>query len=147
MSENPYIEFGIEIPKKYHNAIKNYSRTSGGSTAEKYEVSLFERQVDFWYCAFILAVRENLTPVKGEDTYLMARGTVFSSSSFMITHIQAVFLSIHNDLEALADHRKVFNFALQMANAGIPRLIQILGDADGRPIWNLLDELYDLGEE
>jgi hypothetical protein len=139
MSENPFSNYNIDIPKIYQEDIKSFSRTGG--TITNYELAPFERQIDFWYCAFMIAVKKNLAPVKGEDTYNATSASILSSNPSRITHIQAVFLSLHNDLSALADHRRVFEFALQMANAGIPHLIQILKDTEDRPIWNILDEL------
>lgn len=139
MTENPFSNFQIEMPKKYQEQIKRFCRTGGGMN--DYIFVPFERQVDFWFFAFLLAVNENLPPVKERDTYNATIAGILGSDPYRITHIQAVFLGIHNDLEALSEHRKVFDFALDMANAGIPKLIQILSDNDNRPIWNVLEEL------
>lgn len=146
MSDNPFFNFNVEMPKKYQEQIKLFCKTSSsGGTSDEYELKPFERQIDFWYCAFLLAVKKNVAPTIEKDTYNAISASILSQDSYRITHIQAVFLSVFNDLEALSEHRKVFDFALGMANSGIPLLLQILSDSDGRPIWNILDKLEELG--
>lgn len=142
MTENPFSNFQIEMPKKYQEQIKRFCKTGGGMN--DYVFVPFERQVDFWYFAFLLAVNENLPSVKESDAYNATTAAILSSEPYRITHIQAVFLGLHNDLEALSEHRKVFDFALEMANAGIPNLIQILSDNENRPIWNILDKIEEI---
>jgi hypothetical protein len=139
MSDNPFSNFNIDIPRKYSEKIKSYSATGGGSGSR--ELCPFERQVDFWYCAFLLAVNKELSPVIEKDTYNATGATILTTDPYRIIHIRATFLSISKDLAGLADNKKVFDFAMGMANAGIPLLIQILDDDEQKPIWNILDEI------
>ncbi len=139
MSENPFSGYNIEIPRKYDDQVRRFSATGGGSKTR--EISPFDRQVDFWFAAFVIAVNKGLAPVEEKDTYNAVSGAILSSDSYRITYIQAVYLAITQDLEGLASHRKVMDFALGMANAGMPILIQILSDTEQRPLWNILDEI------
>jgi hypothetical protein len=139
MSNNPFSNFNIEIPNKYSEQVKRYCMTGGNSGSR--ELAPFERQVDFWYCAFILAVKKELSPTVEKDTYNVTPATILSTDSYRITHIQAVYLSISKDISGLADNKRVFDFASGLANAGMPILIQILNDTDQKPMWNILDEI------
>lgn len=140
MSFNPFASYNVVMPSKYQDKIKSFCQTDRSSSGS-YQMSPFKRQIDFWYCSFVLAVRKNLEPIDEKDVYNFTPASILSTDEYRITHIQAVYFAINDDLESLADHRKVFNFAIQMANAGIPYLIQILDDSDGKPLWNLLDSL------
>lgn len=139
MTENPFSSFNIEMPKKYDDQIKSYCMTGGGSKSR--EQSPFDRQVDFWYSAFLLSVKYKLAPATEKDTYNVTPATILSTDSYRITHIQAAYLAITEDFEGLAENKKVFDFAIGMANAGIPKLLQILSDTDQKPLWNILDEV------
>lgn len=139
MSENPFSNFNIEMPKKYDEQIKNYCMTGGAGKSR--EQAPFDRQVDFWYCSFLLSIKQKLTPILEKETYNVIAGTILSVDSYRITHIQAAYLAITDDFDGLAENRKVFDFALGMANAGIPKLLQILSDTDQKPLWNILDEI------
>lgn len=136
MHSNPFASYDIDISKKYQESIKRFCQTG---TRASYNIAPFERQVDFWYYSFLLAVREGLSPVYESDTYHPIQASILSSDPHRITHIQLAFFAVTRDIHALADHRKVFNFAIGMANAGIPRLIQILSDSSDEPLWNLLE--------
>ena len=58
--------------------------------------------------------------------------------------MQLTVLGITEKFEILADHRAVFNFCLELANAGMPHLIQVLRDPDDRPLWSILSEIDNL---
>lgn len=106
-----------------------------------YEYAPFKRQVDFWYYSFLFALHKNLEPVSESSTSNITAASILSSDPSRISHIQLAFLGNSGDLTALADHRKVFDYALAMANAGIPYLLQLLKVDDDKPLWSLLDDL------
>ena len=139
MSENPFAGYNVEIPKKYTDEIKKYCQTAGGKVT--FEFAPFNRQIDFWYFAFLYSVKKGLEPVTEPDTSNITPASILSSNQYRITHIQLVFLGSTQDIELLANHRKVFDFALHMANAGIPYVLQLLNDQEDRPLWSLLDSV------
>ncbi|WP_090207325.1 hypothetical protein [Ectothiorhodospira magna] len=139
MSENPFSSYNIEMPKKFDGQVRRFCLSGGGGKSR--EISPFERQVDFWFCAFVLAVQGRLSPSEEKDTYNVVSAAILSTDPYRVTYIQAVYLAMTRDLDGLASPRKVMDFALGMANAGIPYLIQILDDVDQKPLWNLLDEI------
>lgn len=139
MSDNPFAAFNITTPRKYTEEIKKYCQTSGGKVTAKY--APFKRQVDFWYLAFCYAVAKNLEPVKDDDGVNMTTGTILSPEIHRVSYIQLSHLGVHQDMQLLAEHKAVFDWAIYMANAGIPYLLQILADSDDTPLNNALDEL------
>ena len=141
MSANPFASFEIHIPKKYQEAVKQFCRTSNKETPESVP---FDRQVDFWFMAFLIAVKKELPPVKESDTYNATFASILSSDPKRVSYMQLAVLGITEKFEMLANHREVFNICLELANAGMPYLIQILRDEDDRPLWAILSELDSL---
>jgi len=139
MSANPFASFEIHIPKKYQESVKKYCRTGSKETPES---APFERQVDFWFMAFLIAVNKQLDPEKEQDTYNATAAHILDQKR--ISFMQLVVLGITEKFEILADHRAVFNYCLELANAGIPYLIQVLSDPDDRPLWAILSEIESL---
>lgn len=139
MSENPFSSFNVEMPKKYDERVRQFCATSGRGRAG--ELAPFGRQIDFWFTAFIIAAKKRLDPIDESDTYNVTPASILSTDPYRITHIQSVFLSFTNDIDGLADDRKVFDFSIRLTNAGIPFLIQILDESDLKPIWNITDYL------
>jgi hypothetical protein len=141
MSTNPFASFEIHIPKKYQETVKQFCRTSSRDTPESVP---FERQVDFWFMAFLIAVNKQLEPVKELDTYNATVASILSTDIKRVSYMQLTVLGITEKFEILADHRAVFNFCLELANAGMPHLIQVLRDPDDRPLWSILSEIDNL---
>jgi hypothetical protein len=139
MSANPFASFEIRIPIKYQESVKKYCRTGNRETPES---APFERQVDFWFMAFLIAVNKQFEPVKEQDTYNATAAHILDSKQ--VNFMQLVVLGITEKFEILADDRTVFNYCLELANAGIPHLIQVLSDADDRPLWAILSEVESL---
>lgn len=140
MSDNPFSNFEIRIPKKFSDQVKNYCSIS------KSELKPFERQVDFWYFAFLYAVKKELRPVHydNKDMVHIISGNILSKDPYRIKHIQAVYLGVTKDIQSFANHRQVFDFATNLANAGIPHIIQIASDSDNKPLWNIFDTIEEL---
>ncbi|SHE19777.1 hypothetical protein [methanotrophic endosymbiont of Bathymodiolus puteoserpentis (Logatchev)] len=150
MSNNPFTAFPIDIPKKYQEAIKKYCKTGeareGKQEKWKPEFTPFERQVDFWFMAFLIAVNKELEPIKGTDTYTPISGEILSRDPKRADFMRLVVLGITEKFDILADNKAIFNYCIGLANAGIPYLIQILEDPDDRPLWAILGELESLTE-
>lgn len=144
MNHNPFASFNIELPSRYRDSILKYCR-SGGNKATA-EFSPFERQVDFWFVAFLIAVGKELEPDEEKETYNATPATILTTDPYRVSFMQLTILGITGDVAMLSDNRKVFDYCLGLANAGIPYLISILEDPDDRPLWALLTELEELAE-
>lgn len=135
MTNNPFASYNVEIPNKYRESALKF--THGKSSKL---IAPFERQVDFWFTAFLIAVNKKLAPKNETDTYNITPGSILSSDPKRIGLIQICVLGITGDFELLGKHKAVFDYASQLAYAGMPHLIQMLEDPDDRPLWALLSE-------
>jgi len=142
MEQNPFASYNIEIPKQYAEQVKKYCKT--GSSQESYEYTPFERQVDLWYFSFLYALKKGLPQKVESESSNITPASILSTDSYRISHIQLAYLGYHSGIEDLANHRKVFNFAQEMANAGLPYVINLLQNDEQRPLWNCLDEIESL---
>lgn len=138
MSDNPFASYSITSRRKYSENLKSFCQTGGNQVTEMY--APFKRQVDFWYAAFLYAVNNELEPVVESDTVTMTPASILSTDPHRIPHIQLAYFGTYEDIEALAEHKAVFDWAQQMANAGIPRLIAVLQDIE-EPLINYLEFL------
>jgi len=145
MSNNPFAAFQIEIPKVYQDSVKKFCRTGEGGR-EKWNplFAPFHRQVDFWYMAFLIAVKKELPPEKVADTYNATLAHILSTDPKRVDFMRLVVLGITGDFNVLANDKEIFNYCLGLANAGIPHLIEVLNDQDDRPLWAILEELEKL---
>lgn len=141
MADNPFAGYTVEIPKKYADEVKKFCRTAGAKVT--YEFAPFPRQVDFWYFSFLFAIGKNLDIAPEKDTSNITPASILSNNPYRITHIQLSYLAHTRDFEKLANHRGVFDYALNMANAGIPYVLQLLNDPDDKPLWSLLDDIEE----
>ena len=139
MSDNPFASYTVEIPKKYAEEVKRFCQSAGRKVT--YEYAPFRRQVDFWYFSLLFAINKKLDPSPESDTSNITPASILSNDPHRVTHIQLSFLAQSGDLAMLADHRRVFDYALGMANAGIPYVLQLLNDPDDKPLWSVLDDI------
>jgi hypothetical protein len=139
VTHNPFAAFNIEMPSRYREAILKYCRTGGNKATP--EFAPFERQVDFWFIAFVIAVARGLDPVTEDDTYNATPATILTTDPERVGFLQLAVLGAGGDIRILSEPRKLFDYAQGVAHAGIPYLIQVLEDPDDRPLWALLTEL------
>lgn len=141
MSDNPFASYNIEIPRKYAEELKRYCQTAGQGVS--LEFAPFKRQVDFWYYSFLYAVTQELEAKPETDASNITPASILSGDSYRITHIQLAYLGYKKDVAALADHRRVFDYALSMANAGIPYVLQSIKAPGDKPLWELLESVEE----
>lgn len=139
--KNIFAQYQIEMPKIYQDQIKRYVSTSGQN--ESRENAPFERQVDFWFMALCIAFNEELTPIKEKETYNATTAEILSRDNFRITQMQMIALAMTQTEEILLEPKKMFDTCIDLANAGIPKLLGILGDTEASPLWNIYYQLED----
>lgn len=142
MTNNPFSAYNIEIPNKYRESALKYCRTGGQQGTP--EFAPFERQVDFWFMAFLIAVHKRLEPIKESDAYNATNAAILGTDAGRIGLMQLAVLGLTKDFDRLGEPKWVFDYCIGLANAGIPYLIQILADPDDRPLWALLTELESM---
>lgn len=144
MTDNPFAGFDIRVPTQYHEGVKKFCQKSNSGVSV--EFAPFDRQVDFWFAALAYAASQGLDPEPAAETTKIIEGSILSSDPHRITLIQLIYLSITDSMEGLANPRGVINFVSELANAGVPRLLQILDSKDDKPLYSLLD-VYEDGIE
>lgn len=100
----------------------------------------FNRQVDLWYFAFLYAVKEKLQPdhISSSDISDITAASILSEHHSI--HTRMWYLFKYLDIEKLNEPREMFTAVSDLANAGIPYVLQILNDMDeGKPLFNILD--------
>lgn len=130
---NPFESYQIAIPSKYSDKVKQFCKQSNPQITAQY--TPFNRQVDFWYFAFLYAIKEDLSPDHFTDMSNITAASILDD--YHINHIQMAYLAKNLDIESLTSTRDIFNYASDMANAGIPHVIQLLSDEDDTPLDNL----------
>lgn len=142
MNSNPFAQYNIEIPKRFQDAVKKYCKTGGQKSTP--EFSPFERQIDFWFTAFLFGVNKKLDPVKETDTYNATAASILDRDPDRISFMFLSILGLTKDFDKLADHKWIFDYCLGLANAGFPYLIEILADVDDTPLWAVLEEFESM---
>lgn len=140
---NPFANYQIAIPKKYSDEVKKFCRQASNDMTEEY--TPFNRQVDFWYFAFLYALKEKLLPeaIPGNDMSNITAASILNN--FHVIHIQMAYLATCLDIEKLDEPREIFTYVSNLANAGIPYVLQILKDSEeGKPLFNILDTIEEL---
>lgn len=141
MVENPFAGIDIRIPTKYSDAVKQYCQTA--STTKTVEYAPFDRQVDFWFVAFAFAVKNDLEPEPETDTTKVIEGSILGNDPYRIALLQLAFLASGRPMSELTNARAVMAFATETANAGIPRVLQLLGSNDDKPLYSLVEAYED----
>lgn len=143
---NPFASYTIAVPKKYSDEIKKFCKQS--ETKVQGEFTPFNRQVDFWYFAFIYAVQMKLSPDYIPNSEMSNITAASILDNYHINHIQMVYLANYLDIEKLDDSRDIFNYTAALANSGMPHVLQILNDIEeGKPLFNILDYIENLIKE
>ncbi len=140
--ENIFAQYQIPMPSSSQDKIKNYVST--GTQNQSRENAPFNRQIDFWYMAMCIAFNKGLTPIKEKNTYNAITAEILSRNPYRVSQIQMIAISITNDIEVLNNPKEMLDICINLANAGIPLLLSVLGDTDATPLQNIFDELEEL---
>ncbi|MDH0057074.1 hypothetical protein [Stutzerimonas stutzeri] len=141
--DNPFANFTIHIPTAYQERIKRFCSTGSGMK-ESPEYVPFERQVDLWFMALVLAVNTGQQPTSCKDNYNATSAAILSNDSYRSLLMQMIAISHYEDVGVLSDPRKVFDLCVAYANAGMPYLLDVLESDDTSPIWSLLEKVEEL---
>ena len=140
---NPFQTIDINVPVEFHESFQRYCRRGAGSALDR---SPFPRMIDLWFLALCVAVRLNLEPVERSDvkTWKMIDGTIFSSDPWRIHALMLIAVGCTQDVSVVAEPRRVMALANGLAIAGLPRVLEMLQDGGGEPIWNLSEAIDGL---
>jgi hypothetical protein len=140
---NPFQGIDINVPVELHEAFTRYCQTSGNTTLDQ---SPFPRMVDLWFFAVSVAARLDLEPVdiSKYDTRKIIEGSIFGSDPWRVHTLMLIAIGKTRDIQIVAEPRKMMALANGLAVAGLPKVLEMIKDGEGDPIWNLSDAIDDL---
>lgn len=140
---NPFQAIDINVPIEMHEAFTRYCQTGGNAVIDQ---SPFPRMVDLWFLALCVAARFNLEPfeITKYETRKIIDGSIFASDPWRVHALMLVAIAKTGDVQIVSEPRKMMTIASGLAIAGLPRVIEMLKDGKGEPIWNISDALDGL---
>ena len=142
---NPLQSTRVYITNALHSKLTEFCKTTASKNFN-FERSLFPRVVDLWFLAICVAIKLDLKPLafNTSKSTLITDGSILSTDHWRI-HI-LIICAIHysKDVYVVSDPQKMMQIANELANAGLPKLIEMLESDNGTPIWNLSDAIETL---
>lgn len=140
---NPFQGIDISVPVELHEAFTRYCQAHQNTTLDQ---SPFPRMVDFWFLAVCVAARAGLQPidVAKQETRKIIEGSIFGSDPWRVHALMLMAIGVTGDLQITSEPRKMMTLANGLAVAGLPKVIDMIKDGDGEPIWNLSEAIEDL---
>jgi hypothetical protein len=140
---NPFAGIDVTVPVDSHEAFSRYCQTGGRAVIDQ---SPFPRMVDLWFLAVCVAARLGLEPadVTNANTVKIIEGSIFGSDPWRVHLLMLIAIEKSGGVEIVSDPRRMMAVANGLAVAGLPKVIEMLGEGDAEPIWNLSDELDSL---
>ena len=146
--DNPFMNIGLITPAEQNDFYEQYCQTQtvGRKNVDR---SPFRRKVDLWFAGLSIAVHKQLKPVnlkdlKKEEITQFNTGVVFNQDSWRIQVLMLIAIDVEENVEVVQDPRRIIDIANGLAAAGVPDIVEMLGDGNQDPIWNLSDSLNDI---
>lgn len=133
---NPFQGIDVSIPIEYHDDISRYSQREGRAIIDQ---SPFPRMVDMWFLAVCIAARLGLEPADTSkyETRKIIEGSIFGSDPWRVHTLMLVAIAYTGGVDIVSEPRRMMAIANGLAVAGLPKVLEMLKDGDGDPIWNL----------
>ena len=140
---NPFQAIDISVPVEFHEAFARYSQSGGNAVIDQ---SPFPRMVDLWFLAVCVAARLGLEPVdlRKYETRKIIDGSIFGSDPWRVHTLMLLAIGETGDVDIVSEPRKIMNLANGLAVAGLPKVLDMLKEGDGEPIWNLSDAIDEI---
>lgn len=143
---NPFQSIDISVPLEFHKEFSRYCRAQGNENVVIDE-SPFPRMIDLWFLAVCIACRLGLEPTDitefGTKKKIIS-GSIFSSDPWRVDLLMLIAISKAGDVQVVSQPRKMMSIASGLAVAGLPKVIAMLKEGDGEPIWNLSEAVFEL---
>ncbi len=140
---NPFAGVDLIAPIEQRDAYDRYCQTGGRAIIDQ---SPFPRMVDFWFMGLSVAARKGLTPAElsKQDTFKFIEGSIFDRDSWRVQAVMLVAIADEDDVEIVAEPRRMMAIANGLAATGVPYVTEMLQDGDQDPIWNLSEALDEI---
>ena len=138
---NPFAGIDLIAPVEQRDVYDRYCKT--GDKRSNIDQSPFPRMVDFWFAGLALGAREKLPSfdLSGKDTFKFIEGSIFDRDSWRVQTVMLIAISQEDNVEIVAEPRRMIAIANGLAAAGVPGIVDMLKDGDQPPIWNLSESL------
>ena len=145
---NPFAGIDLLAPVEQRDVYDRYCQTGGRAVVDQ---SPFPRMVDFWFAGLAVAARKGLKPLElsKQDTFKFIEGSILDRDSWRVQALMLVAIAVEDDVNVVAEPRKMMTIANGLAAAGIPEVVELLKEGDQDPIWNIsesLDEMLRAGK-
>jgi hypothetical protein len=140
---NPFQGIDVYVPSEYHEDMLRYSQREQRATIDH---SPFPRMVDMWFLSMCVAAREGLQPaeVGKYKTTKIIDGSIFGSDPWRVDTLMLLAIATTGSVDVVSEPRRIMAIANGLAIAGMPKLLEMLKDGAGEPIWNLSEEVDKL---
>lgn len=137
---NPFQGIDVHVPQEYHEDLVRYCQRDSKATIDS---SPFPRMVDMWFLAVCVAAREGMAPLDSSqyETRKIIEGSIFGSDPWRVDALMLLAIAHKGTVDIVAEPRQMMALANGLAIAGMPRVIEMLQEGGGEPIWNLSDAL------
>lgn len=137
---NPFQAIDIFVPSQYHEDVTRFSQREANAIVDQ---SPFPRMVDLWFLAVCVAARLNLEPIdpKNHKMTKIIDGSIFGSDPWRVQTLMLIAVGKSGDVEIVSDPRQMMSIISGLAFAGLPKVIQMLKEGEGEPIWNLSESI------
>ncbi len=137
---NPFQAIDIYVPIEFHEAFTRYCQRSADAIIDRCP---FPRMVDLWFLSVCVAARLGLEPadITNCETTKIIDGSIFSSDPWRIHMLMLIAIGTTDNVEVVAEPRRIMTLANGLAVAGLPKVIEMLKSGDAEPIWNLSDAI------
>ncbi len=140
---NPFQGIDVSVPEEFREVFQRYCQTGGHAVIDQ---SPFPRMVDFWFLAVCVAARSDLKPVDIEkkQTYKIIEGSIFGSDPWRVHALMLIAIAKTGSVDVVSEPRRMMALANGLAVAGLPKVIEMLQDGEGEPIWNVSESIESL---
>lgn len=137
---NPFAGIDLLAPVDQRNTYDRSCQTGGRTIVDQ---SPFARMVDLWFAGLSIAARRNLpaTNLSEQQTFKFIDGSIFDRDSWRVQAVMLVAIAVEDNIEIVAEPRRMMTIANGLAAAGVPQIEEMLLDGDQEPIWNLSEAL------
>ena len=137
---NPFASVELLAPIEQRDVYDRYCQTGGNTVIDQ---SPFSRMVDFWFTGLAIAGKKKLLPVElsKNETFKFIDGSIFDRDSLRVQIVMLVAIAYEDNVEVVAEPRRMMAIANGLAAAGIPYVVDMLNNGDQDPIWNLSEDL------
>ncbi|SFO57983.1 hypothetical protein SAMN03159463_02341 [Mesorhizobium sp. NFR06] len=143
MAENPFAGQDVTVSDNYRTHFETYVQRREGKGARP-EHQPFDRNVDFWFAAICVAVRNGIKPSPPTGkTYKAAEGVALGSPEWRPTALTLLAIAENGDASIVDRPGEMMRIANAYAHVGFPELLEILESRGGDTALDHLSEAIE----